>query len=60
MNERQVHDDYGRLCRRAFAGGLPPKSEPHPRWRVNWFVIALCVATLAWFVYLALMLREKS
>jgi len=58
MNERQVHDDYDRLCRRAFAGGLPPKSEPRPRWRVNWLVVALCAVVLTWFVIRAIALRR--
>ena len=51
-------------------GTLPPpclSPEPKPpafgSWlarklgRVNWFIVALCLATLGWFIYRALMLR---
>jgi len=60
MNERQVRDDYDRICRRAFAGGLPLRREPRPRprWRVNWLVVALCAVVLTWFVIQAIALRR--
>ena len=60
MNERQVRAEYDRICRRAFSGGLPLRRDPRPRprWRVNWLVVALCAATLVWFVFRALALRR--